>query len=97
MKDRRSTDESAKRCGIEIEKNWAEKEPCETPKVRGDEGELFGGILTVDVQDERYEVNHGSETRKCQTRWKDDGVGWSGREYQMQLIEQDDKGRRLAA
>ena len=35
--------------------------------------------------------------RKCQTRWKDDGVGWSGREYQRQLIDQEDKGRRLVA
>ena len=55
--------------------------------MRGDEGELCGGIPTVHVRDERYEVNH---CRKCKTRWKDDGVGWSGREYQRQLIDQED-------
>ena len=27
-----------------------------TPHVTGDEGELCGGIPTVDVRDERYEV-----------------------------------------
>ena len=69
-------------------------EPCGTPQVKGDEEELYGGIPKVDVRDEIYEVNH---CRKCQTRWKDDGVGWSGREYQRQLIDQADKGRRLVA
>ena len=39
-------------------------EPCGTPQVRGDEGELCGGIPTVDVLDERYEVNHCSETEE---------------------------------
>ena len=39
-------------------------EPCGTPQVRGDEGELFRGIPTVDVRDERYEVNHCSETEE---------------------------------
>ena len=39
-------------------------EPCGTPQVRGDEGERCGGIHTVDVQDERYEVNHCSETEE---------------------------------
>ena len=32
--------------------------------MRGDEGELCGGIPTVDVRDERYEVNHFSETEE---------------------------------
>ena len=50
---------------------------------------------TVDVRDERYEVNHCSETEKCQTRWKDDGVGWSGREYKRQLIDQKTKAGEL--
>ena len=36
--------------------NWGNAE------VRGDEGELCGGVPTVDVRDERYEVNHCSET-----------------------------------
>ena len=40
-------------------------EPCGTPQVRGDEGELCGRIPTVDVRDERYEVNHCSETEEC--------------------------------
>ena len=35
--------------------------------------------------------------RKSQTRYKNDGVGWSGREYQRQQIDQKDKGRRLVA
>ena len=39
-------------------------EPCGTPQVRGDEGELCGGIPAVDVRDERYEVNHCSETEE---------------------------------
>ena len=37
-------------------------EPRGTPQVRCDEGELCGGIPTVHVRDERYEVNHCSET-----------------------------------
>ena len=49
-------------------------EPCGTPQVRGDEGELCEGITTVDVQDERYEVNHCSEIEEMPNRWKDDGV-----------------------
>ena len=68
--------------------------------MRRDEGELCGGIPTVDVRDERYEVNHCSETEEISNlveRWKDDGVGWNGREYQRQLIDQENKGRRLAA
>ena len=97
MRDKRSTDERAKTSGIKIEKNWPRMEPCGSPQVRGDEGELCGGIPTVDVQNERYEVNHCSETEECQTRWKDAGVGWSDREYQRQLIDQEDKGRRLVA
>ena len=50
MRDRRSTDERAKRSGINIEKNWARTEPCGIPQERGNEGELCGGILTVDVE-----------------------------------------------
>ena len=38
--------------------------PCGTLQVRGDEGELCGGIPTEDVRDKRYEVNHCSETEK---------------------------------
>ena len=39
-------------------------EPWGTPQVRRDEGELYGWIHTVDVRDERYEVNHCSETEE---------------------------------
>ena len=48
-------------------------EPCGTPQVRGAEAELSGEIPTVDVRDERYEVNHCSETEKMpnqvERRW----------------------------
>ena len=59
MRDRRSTNERVKRSGIKIDKYWAQNG---TPQVRGDERELCGGIPTVDVRDERCEVNHCSET-----------------------------------
>ena len=64
MRDRRSTDERAKRHGVKIEQNCAENGALGTPKVRGDEWELCGEIPTVDVRDERYEVNHCSETEE---------------------------------
>ena len=64
MRDRRSTDERAWRSSIKIERNWAEREPWGTPQVRGHEGELCGGIPTVDVRDERYEVNNFRETEE---------------------------------
>ena len=38
--------------------------PGGTLQVRGDEVELCGGSPTVDVRDERYEVNHCSETEE---------------------------------
>ena len=42
--------------------------------MRGDEGEQCGGIPTVDVRDERYEVNHCSETEEMpnqvERRWR---------------------------
>ena len=44
-----------------------------TPQVRGDEGELCGGIPTVVVWDKRYEVNDCSETEEIsnqvERRW----------------------------
>ena len=43
-------------------------EPCGTPQVRGDEGELCGGIPTVDVWDDRYEVDYCSETEEMQNQ-----------------------------
>ena len=39
-------------------------EPCGTPQVRGDEGKLYEGIPSLDVRDERYEVNHCSEAEE---------------------------------
>ena len=48
-------------------------EPWGTPHVRGDEGELCGWIPTVDLRDERYEVNHCNETgempNQAERRW----------------------------
>ena len=71
-------------------------EPCGSSQVRGDEGELCGGIPTVDVRDERYDMNHCSETEKMpnqvERRWS--RMKWS---RVSKLIDQDDKGRRLVA
>ena len=64
MRNRRSTDERAKRSGIKIEKNRAENGALGNLKVRGDEEEMCGGIATADVRDERYEVNYCSETEE---------------------------------
>ena len=72
-------------------------EPCGTSQVREAEGELCEGIPKVDVRDERYEVNHCSETEEMPSQVERDGVVWSGREYGRQLIDQEDKGRRLVA
>ena len=44
--------------GIKIEVTGPRTEPCGTPQVRGDEVKLCGGIPTLDVRDEIYEVNH---------------------------------------
>ena len=72
-------------------------EPCGTPQVRGDEGELCEGISTVFVRDERYEVNHCSETEEMinqvERRWS--RMEWS--RVSKQLIDQADNGRRLVA
>ena len=57
MRDRRSTDERSKRSGIKMKKTGPRTEPCGTPQVRGDEGELCGRIPTVDVRDERYAID----------------------------------------
>ena len=55
MRDRRSTNERAKRSDIKTERTGPRTEPWGTLQVRGDEGEMCGGIPTVDVPDERYE------------------------------------------
>ena len=48
-------------------------EPCRTQQIRGDEGELCEGIHTLAARDERYEVNHCSETEEMsnqvERRW----------------------------
>ena len=63
MRDGRSTNKRAKRArDIKMEKTLAEKEPWGTPYVRGDEGEMYGWMATAYVRDERYEVNHYSES-----------------------------------
>ena len=58
VRDRRSTDERAKRSDIKMKRTGPRMEPYGTPQVRGDKGELCGGIPTLDVRDERYKVNH---------------------------------------
>ena len=65
-------------------------EPCETPQVRGDEGELCGGIPTVDVRDERYEVNHCSETEKIPNQVE---IRWSRMEW-SRVSKAADRSRR---
>ena len=65
-------------------------EPCGTPQVRADEGELCEEIPTVDVRDERYEVSHCSETEELPNQVE---RRWS----RMELIDQEDKGRTLVA
>ena len=63
MRDRRNTNKRAKRSGIKIERTGLRTEPWGTPQVRGDEGEMCGGMAMadVDVRDERYEGNYCSE------------------------------------
>ena len=62
MRDRRSTDERAKRSGIKIEKNWTENGALWNFAGERNEGKLCGGIPTVDLRDERSEVNNCNET-----------------------------------
>ena len=73
MRDRRSTDERAKRSGINLKRTGPRTELCGTPQVKGDEGELCGWIPTVDVRNVRYEVNHCNETEEIpnqvERRW----------------------------
>ena len=48
-------------------------EPCRTLQVIGDGGEQCGGIPRIHVRDERYEVNHCSDTEEMpnqvERRW----------------------------
>ena len=65
-------------------------EPCGTPQVRGDKGGLFGGIPIVEVLDERYEVNHCSETEKMPNQVE---RRWSRMEW-SRVSKVDDTSRR---
>ena len=65
-------------------------EPWETPQVRGDEGEVCGGIGTADVRDKRYEVNHGSETEEMQNQVE---RRWSRMEW-TRVSKAADRSRR---
>ena len=53
-----------------MKRTWTEIGDCGTPQAREHEGELCGRIPTVDVRDERYEVNHCSETEKMPNQVK---------------------------
>ena len=74
-----------------MKRTWPRTETCGTPQVRGDEWGTVWRDPTVDVRDERYEVNHCSETEEMPNQVKK----WSGREYQRQLIDQEDKAGDL--
>ena len=67
--------------------------PWGTLQIRGDAGEMCGGMTMADVQDERYEVNHCSEREEMPNQI-DDEAGWSGQEYQRWQIDQEGKGKR---
>ena len=66
--------------------------PCGTPQVRWNEGELCGGIPTVDVPDKRYEVNHCSETEEMPNQV---GVILDGRIRRV-IINDDPRSVRYA-
>ena len=65
-------------------------EPCETLQVRGDKGELCEGIPTVDVRDERYEVNHCNVTEEMPNQVE---RGWSRMEW-SRVSKSADRSRR---
>ena len=69
---------------------WPRTEPCGTPQIRGDEGELCRGIHTVDVWDNRYEVNHCSETEEMPKQMK---RRWSRMEW-SRVSKVADRSRR---
>ena len=71
--------------------------PCGTPHAREDEGELCEGIHTVDMRDERYEVNNCSETEEMPNQVE---RRWSTMEWSRVSKAADrsrDKGMRLVA
>ena len=91
MRDRRSTDKRAKRSGIKIERTWPRTEPCGTSQVRGNEGELCGGIPRVDVRTEIYEVNHCSEKEEMPNQ---DERRWSRMEWSRVSKTEDRSSRQ---
>ena len=56
-----------------MKRTGSRTEPWETPNVSEDEGEMCGEITTADARNERYEVNHCSETEEMpnlvERRW----------------------------
>ena len=80
-----------------LKKTVPRTEPCGTPQVRGDEGEMFVGIPAVDVRDESYEVKHYIETEemtnKVERRWST--LEWS--RVSKAADRSGNKGRRLVA
>ena len=75
---------------VRLKRTGPRTEPCRTPQVRGDEEELCGGIPTVDVRNERYEVNDYSETEKCQNQVE---RRWSRMEW-SRVSKAADRSRR---
>ena len=56
-----------------FEKKWSEDGALGNSESKRNERELCGGIPTVDVRDERYDVNHFGKTEKVpnqvERRW----------------------------
>ena len=72
-------------------------EPYGTLQIRGNEGELCGGIPTVDVRDEWCEENHCSETEVMPNQVE---RRWSRKEWLRVSKAADrssNKGRRFVA
>ena len=80
-----------------MKRTGSRTKPCGTAQVRGNEGELCGGIPTVDVRDERYEINHCSETEEIpyqeERRWS--RMEWS--KVSKAVKNQEDKSMKLVA
>ena len=58
MRDDGRADESTKWGCVYIEQNRVENGALRTPHVREDDGERCGWMVTADVRDDKYEVNH---------------------------------------
>ena len=75
-----------------MKKTGPRTECCGILQVRGDEGQLCGGIPTVDVWDERYEVNHCSETEEMPNQLE---RRWIRMEW-LRISKAADRSRRQA-